>query len=370
VEDWVIDPAVPGPDVPPVGKSLFDRLVPGTPPFPFTSLLNEIESRVGGSVRYRRVLIPLGRSLQRSAAAPEFFTYPRAVAAFDAGPIKDRLFLGYQEKAGVVEVLSYNEEAGRFEFQLVSNYREGATPKVERASRKVCTVCHQNQAPVFSRQLWDETNSNPGVMKLLLREGKDFYGFPIQQSADVPYQIDNAIHRANEFSLYQMLWREAGTGVRASWLRAMLRCRLSGACDVTKEAGASPIAVWRKRWPRGLLIPNPEIPNRNPVAILSREGPPTHTETLAMLARRQKDIEPQFEPAVRRLPLETRHVDNELLQRTILGLASWFGESDVAALRKTKVDAAIDQWSTNPAGSPLASDVFRPEMIRKALLTH
>jgi hypothetical protein len=281
-------------------------------------------------VRYRRVLIPLGRSLQRNAAAPDFFTYPRAVAVFDAGPVKDRLFMAYQEKAGVIEVLSYNEEAGRFEFQLVTNYRQGATPKVERASRKVCTVCHQNQAPLFPRQLWDETNSNPAVLKLLLAERKDFYGFPTEQSADVPYQIDNAIHRANEFSLYQRLWKETPAPDRTAWLRAILVCRLSGAC------GWTPPAMWRAKWPNGVSLPNPEIPNRNPLAILSRQGPPSRPETLAMLAVRQATIEPIFEPATRRAPLETRPIDNDLAERATYGLASWLSENEA-----TRIDHAL-----------------------------
>jgi len=36
---------------------------------------------------------------------------------------RDRLFAGYREKAGIIEVISYNEAAGRFEFQVVKDYR-------------------------------------------------------------------------------------------------------------------------------------------------------------------------------------------------------------------------------------------------------
>jgi hypothetical protein len=34
--------------------------------------------------------------------------------------LRRRLFAGYQENAGIIEVISYNEAAGRFEFQVVS----------------------------------------------------------------------------------------------------------------------------------------------------------------------------------------------------------------------------------------------------------
>jgi hypothetical protein len=318
--DWAVDPAVPGPDLPPAGQSLFDALTTDPLPFPFPKLLAGIVARIGAPVRYRRVLIPLGRSLQRSAGAPDFFRYPRAIAAFDdsSSPlIKDRLFLGYQEKAGVIEILSYNEQAARFEFQLVKDYRPGAVPRVYYAHRRVCTVCHQNQAPLFPRQLWDETNANYRVSGLLLEEKRDYYGFPVRQTADEPYAIDLAVHRANELSTYQLLWAEAGPDRRRDVLAAVLRCRASGACDPPDLA-----AWWRSRWPRGIAIPNPEIADRDPLAILSREGPADRPGILAFLARRQKNIEPLFEPATPRPPLEIWYGDPERVERVVRGLAA------------------------------------------------
>ena len=94
----------------------------------------------------------------------------------DAPPImlKDRLFIGYQEKTGVIEVISYNERAARFEFQVVTDYRAGASPEVAYARRAVCTSCHQNGAPLFSEAGWDETDTNARV-------------------ADAPLQFDSLI---------------------------------------------------------------------------------------------------------------------------------------------------------------------------------
>src|SRR5262245_18962625 len=81
---WAVDPAHPGPDAPPAGRSLFDFVATtasGTKrvydiPFPFQRLVERLEARAGCAPRERcakQVLIPLGRSLQRLAAAPEFF---------------------------------------------------------------------------------------------------------------------------------------------------------------------------------------------------------------------------------------------------------------------------------------------------------
>src|SRR5882672_6163472 len=104
---WAVDPRGAGESLPPVGRSLFDFLVRdggvARVPFPFEALTREIDSRLGcaGLSRaapkgrsnsavetscFKRVLIPLGRSLQRSAPAPEFFKYPRVVVAVESEP--------------------------------------------------------------------------------------------------------------------------------------------------------------------------------------------------------------------------------------------------------------------------------------------
>jgi hypothetical protein len=71
----------------------------------------------------------------------------------------------------VLEVISYNEAAGRFEFQLVKDYRAGGRPQVFYANRNICYACHQNGAPIFSRALWDETNANPAIAARLTARG-------------------------------------------------------------------------------------------------------------------------------------------------------------------------------------------------------
>ena len=54
-------------------------------PFPFEDLTREIADRLGSpngeAGGIAKVLIPMGRSLQRDAAKPHYFEYPRAVAA-------------------------------------------------------------------------------------------------------------------------------------------------------------------------------------------------------------------------------------------------------------------------------------------------
>lgn len=254
-----------GDHLPPAGRSLFDFLLAehGSVPFPFVELIKAIERH---SPMPKIVLIPFGRSLQRTASAPDFFAYPRVVLAADAEAgglmLKDRLFLGYNEKTEMIEVISYNESAGRFEFQVVKDYREGGERKVLYANRAVCVACHQNAGPIFSRALWDETSANPRLAAKLSEARRDFYGVSAESGVDTPNAIDDATDRANLFALYQVLWREgcASDACRGDLLLTLLRTRLSGKTDARKWR-----EEWRARWPQGVALANPDIPNRDPL---------------------------------------------------------------------------------------------------------
>jgi hypothetical protein len=235
---WALDPSVPGTDLPAEGRSLFDLSAADGVPFPFEALVSKLERQAGCKPGQcvSSVLIPLGRSLQRASAAPDFFASPRVVVAVTgegAGPLfaKDRLYLGYQERANLIEVISYNETSGRFEFQLVRDYRAGGTPEIVYASRAVCTACHQNHAPIFSRQVWDETNANPRVAAALAGGSstagprRAIHGVMVQRGVDIPNAIDDATDRANLIGVIQRIWREAcDSRCRAQALTAALRC--------------------------------------------------------------------------------------------------------------------------------------------------
>jgi mono/diheme cytochrome c family protein len=353
---WAVDPARAGADAPPVGRALFDfvatRDVQGKYvydlPFPFERLIERLEARAGCAPREqcaKAVLIPLGRSLQRTAAAPDFFKYPRAVVAIDAEParagglfLKDRIYLGYQEQANVVEVISYNETAGRFEFQIVRDYRAGGTPQVIYARRAVCAACHQNLAPIFSQQLWEETNANPRVAERLAEHRAAYYGIPVKRGVDFPAAIDAATDRANRLAVTQRLWREAcgaddaaGARCRGAALTAALQYRLSGsrAFDQRGNAWRDHVAAtlareWRARWPNGLALPNADIPNRDPLPFPAGREPRGVTLTHVAAA---------FEPLLPRVPAEVWTADQSAaLHGFVTGLADFVPASDVRAL--------------------------------------
>jgi cytochrome c5 len=371
---WAVDPRRPGPNLPPVGRSLFDFLFADDTsdepryriPFPFAALREELARRLRtspGRPPFKQVLIPLGRSLQRTAAAPEFARYPRTVLAVDGEPapgpgasglfLKDRLYLGYMEKADLIEVISYNEAAGRFEFQVVKGYRAGATPQVFYANRAVCTACHQNAAPIFSRPLWDETNANARVAALLEQAGRDFYGIPVQIGIDVPNGIDDATDRANQIPAIQLLWQSAcgaepdgpeARGCRARALRFALQYRLAGhlhfarADDREWQAFAATIAEgWRQQWPGGLWISNPDIPNRRPLAAdasAMEGGASDHLQ-------QQLHVPSSLDPLLPRPPLETWTAE-EGAERLVIGLAGFLADVDVERLDRRLYERAAE----------------------------
>lgn len=329
---WVLDPAVPGSDLPAEGRSLFDSIAADGLPFPFAELVRTIEQRAGCKPGQcvSSVLIPLGRSLQRMSAAPDFFASPRVVVAVTGeGTVfaKDRLYLGYQERTNLIEVISYNEAEGRFEFQLVRDYRAGGRPEIVYASRAVCTTCHQNQAPIFSRQVWDETNANPRIAAALVaadRKAVARYavtlGASAQRGVEVPNAIDDATDRANLFSATQRIWREAcDSACRAQALIAALQYRLSG--ERTFEVEPPVAAGFASRWPDGLAIPSPDIPNRDPFAFASGDA------GLALV-----DIPGALEALAPRQPLAVWKADPQLAGRFVAGLAAQIADVDIREL--------------------------------------
>ena len=362
--------------MPPVGRSLFDYVVAEQQgrrtvyqvPFPFTALVRKIEQELGPDDRgspLKRVLIPLNRSLQRHAAKPEYFAYPRAVVGVDSEPpmragssgmfLKDRLFLGYQEKAEILEVISYNEAAGRFEFQVVRDYGPGKWPKVLYANRALCMACHQNQSPIFSRPLWDETNANPKIAALLEQQHAEFYRFPLRQGIDVPNAIDEATDRANELSVYQLLWQEGcerarspndSIQCRADVFRFLLQSRLNGSpaafrsLSVYRDQFVPRFAMqWNERWPQGLQIPNPDLLNRNPLDYEPSIATVSTKQTISAIgygdAGERAKIRSIFEPTIPREPLAVWSVSpqaHDTVDRVVMGLSRFLADVDVERL--------------------------------------
>jgi hypothetical protein len=348
------DPEEPGANLPPAGRSLFDELFeispPGKPrpearydlPFPFERLLDQLNARIAPA-KAITVLIPLGRSLQRFAADPDYFDSPRVVVAItedhdasDRARLKDRLYVGYQERADEIEVISYNESAGRFEFQLV-DYRAGSVPRVEYAERFICVGCHQGHGPIFPTAVWNETNADPEVAARLAGLGGSFHGAPTGGGVDRADAFDRSTDRAAKLPFTNALW-EIGCGepdepaaaqCRGELLLAALRYRLGGerapwrADDVQGAALAERLAGrLNQAAPAGLGAPSPDLPNRTPLAEIEA----------GVALDVAVDPDGIFEPSLRREPIvfwRPSDLPSELLATGVGDIAAEFADADI-----------------------------------------
>ena len=350
------DRADPGTNRPLAGRSLFDDLFAIPPaeasagavryalPFPFEHLLAELNARIAPA-EVMGVLIPLGRSLQRHAADPDYFASPRVVVAVteDAGApgrplLKDRLYLGYHERAEVIEVISYNEAAGRFEFQVVEDYGPGREPRVQPGERLVCVACHQAHGPIFPTAVWNETSADPRVAVRLAALGTTFHGVPTRGGVDRADAVDRSTDRAARIAFANALWAEGcgapeETGAarcRGDLLFAALRYRLGGARASPDVEPGTPSVAFAERLagrlarfaPVSLGVPSPDLPNRDPL-----------TEIEAGLSSTAA-IEPDgvFEPTLNRAPVvfwRPSTPASDLLATAISEVGAAFADGDI-----------------------------------------
>jgi hypothetical protein len=276
-------PAEPGPDVAP-GVSLLEEIFPDGLPFPFAAVIERLR-REAGAQNVATALIPLGRSLQRYGAAPDFFGSPRVMVAVTgddaAGPgdvrLADRLFLGYQPAAAIIEAITWNPKAGRFEFREVVGYAEGSGA-IEPAERQTCIACHQGHGPIFARPLWSESNANPAVVARLAALGAEYQGAPVRQSVDTLEAFDAATDRAARVVLADELWSEGCTDAacRAALLVAALRIGLGA-------AAGEPETDFGTGWPEGLAAVSPDLPTYDPLRRLAETDAAATLETSGAL---------------------------------------------------------------------------------------
>lgn len=396
------------------GSSLFDKVFSRNNaqglreyavPYPFPRLIRRLEEAAGG-IEPRITLFPMGRSLQRVAAIEgmadlknldPFFRFPRIVLGFDRESLnaegrlnlnlKDRLYIGMNEKAGLLEVISYNDEAGRFEYQVVRDYEAGKKAQVHYANRQLCLTCHQNQTPIFSRAPWAESNANPAMQEGLLRvlrqafaekacDGSDpvfcvkqtenglqhFYlGAPVRVDQEVPYALDQTTKSGNYFHAYHKMWQRICSDLecRKELLRQVFLYKLTGQTGLLQTASVQRFNQeierrWRKEFPHGMKLPEAAIPNRDPLLhhrergredLSLIDGRQSHVKTDLEQVLSNSDVPGEFEPLHPRSPSELwtgPFVDQGSLSRLVHGYAQFFTASDARVIDEILARAPVD----------------------------
>ena len=255
-------------------QTLFDMLIATVPdkkvPYPFSKLvdhLGQYASPVG-------ILIPLGRSLQKTAGYPEPFKDPRRLVGFRSPAtvfraslnepeashipasiaeidVGRRLFMGYVKKAGQIEVISLLPGESEFDFQLVENYHAGSNPVIKTANKAFCRSCHQHGGPIFSPLTWDETNANRGIASLLKRHHPSGFvdGIPVEHEEDAisgsnpAYIFDSLVRDANAAIYANELWHK---GPNCPRVKDPIKCRkIMVREEFDRQIGGFPVVGYR-----------------------------------------------------------------------------------------------------------------------------
>lgn len=379
-------------DLPPKGtRSLFDRLVlsRGPVPFPFSDLTALLRGYSEDDAPLVSLFVPDGRSLVRAKGD---FHHPRVLAALAAQPkpdsgapaLRSRLFIGYVEDAAQIEVISYNDRAGRFEYQLVDDYREGDQPRVRYAPRSLCQTCHHDGSALFSVRPWAETNANAAVARRIAgARAADidggYLGLPFKQPLSAAQQFDALTDNASILLTSQRAWMEgcgggeAGRQCRRLMLVAVLHFSWSQASFDLHGAEVEALRqAQRKVWPAyGIPLPSVDIRSRDPFA-------PPQTRSL------MEQIEAWFEPdpegsisAITPLPAElspiTRRPDRQTLGadsvEAVFGLAQAFTPGDIERLRRAAGQAFGRLKAAVMRSSRLNSLLDGRPLVREAVVT-
>ena len=375
-------------DLPPEGtRSLFDNIAAANNgvPYPFSKLVETLTKMNPSGEQPVIVMLPHGRSLlkgQSDDTKPRVllaadFQAPNTPAALGVNT-RRQLILGFVENADEIEVLSYNEAAGRFEFQLVQDYSATGARKLLYAKRQVCLTCHQGGAPIFSQRPWEETTAASGTIEAMLRartqaglDPHSYLGMPTVAPLSAPERFDELTDVGNFFATTQKLWLD-GCGDPAVLGQGAIECRKT-ALKLALKYKAEP-GAFREEGPlveklrelqanslgdKTVAVAESDLTNRNPVAEQQGFKAWLRSLTTARIklgdgAKDNEDLE-AFDQ-LPKLPLALDPLTKREPKRLITaeqidgayGLASLFTESDIDTLMQaanyefTAVSNAID----------------------------
>lgn len=263
----------PGVDIPLVGSSAFDKLFFKTKqkkyqiPYPIHDLVKHISQQNDSILSIAS--FPFSRSLQRPVdLSYNPLEYPRMVFAVNSGNnffLRNKLFFAFSEPRDQLEVISYNEQAGRYEFQIVKNY--STKPQVFYAPRAKCLSCHQGQAPILSEHPWNDSASpsRRDSLSQLLNQAQGFslatsdheaaqaFGYKVDSlsmsvaNVDITTRAAQRLQHFQRYYTYGCISRECRLGVL---LKELGLCQSYmdplEACRDNKELPLSPL--YQQNW--------------------------------------------------------------------------------------------------------------------------
>lgn len=347
-------------------RSLFDHLAVQADgvPWPFEKLVALLGQQDPSGAAPLSLLIPDGRSLLKGQAD---YAHPRVLVAADfqapGSPAslglapRGQLFLGYTEQANEIEVISYNELAGRYEFQLVQDYRANGARRLVYAQRAICESCHQGGSPIFSVRPWNETNGQPETAAKIAAAvgGERYLGLPTAAPLAAPERYDELTDIGAYLVAAQKLWldRCADAACRRQLLKLALDyARAPGDFRADSPGVAELRRLQTASGAGAIAVPQSDLPNRDPIGegrgikgyfrglfkprVKLGDGAKTNADLEAF--DRLPKLPPAQDPLTPRAPkrlLGAADLDG------VYSLASLFTPDDLRRLQA----AAADDWS-------------------------
>jgi hypothetical protein len=192
-------------------------------------------------------------------------------------------FIGHAPASNELEVITWNPAARRYDFLLVTDYKQGGTPKVQNADTSVCLACHQHGGPIFPRNGWSEAGintTNDFVQKIEL--GPKVPGIPLH-GIDNAELIDSLVRAAND-TLQANRACMSGCGNDLKCREALLLGTVArpylATNAVEKRKLAQTIANQaQSTWPKDeFTYPSDVLPNRDPAEDPEHHGTVTHVQ--------------------------------------------------------------------------------------------
>jgi len=196
------------------------------------------------------------------------------------------------------------------------------------------------------------------------------------------------------FSLYQLLWQQGCEKTNASSnqnIKPAIQCRsdlltytlqflLSNRSVFDHQSDyyritflPSLLASWKRHWPKGLLISDPDIPNRDPLLITA------NTDTIekvtgnfsdkaastlnTMLSK--NDVSAKFEPLNYRTPLDNWSAQTKDLDKTLIaGLGGFIPATDIQQLDQQLKEKSLAKTQKIKLSCQIAEKILRNKISR------
>jgi hypothetical protein len=319
-------------DLPSRGRSAFDHLIDDpkaaaglTIPFPFSKLIDHLKAKLADPSHVSMLFFPFGRSLQKFAADPNYFKFPRTVVSVSgeskasgtalAVDYNSKLFIGYVEPTNQLEVISFNESLGRYEYQVIRDYQAGKTPRPFYVKRRLCLSCHESAVPIFPGEPWSESNDNNFIAENIIaaRGGETRYfgqsirlnNIPGRGFTEEALRFDGSVREATAI-VYNQYRREQICPLQASdpidCLAMAFTVSLANYYNYWNGPEWPPLVEFKRRVEqfyleqRPLEIPFAFIPDRDPLtnnpinSMKDRTQPPANMKIGSMIALLKSNI--------------------------------------------------------------------------------